>query len=221
MTSPKNVLDAHHTQILNITDQIIAERDSFLIQHHRRMGKMSMRYAENLGLETTQSSLLYIGCRLHDIGKMCITAEILDKPRKLTMAEYAVVKQHTEIGNYLLEPLQMDHRIRDIVRFHHENYDGSGYPSGLQGKRIPFLARITRILDSFDALTMQRPYHPGLSAQEALDRLGKDAHLYDPNLLEDFFRFPGKQWLIRPKSPATCGSARSRWSITRNHKGGT
>ena len=80
----------------------------------------------------------------------------------------------------------MDPRIGEIVRFHHENYDGSGYPHGLAGDAIPLLARMTRIWDSFDAITMHRPYHQGVSSDQALRILERDAHCYDPDLLKQF-----------------------------------
>lgn len=85
-----------------------------------------------------------------------------------------------------MSPLDLDLRISEIVHFHHENFDGSGYPTGLAGTAIPRLARMARICDSYDALTMDRPYHQGTSREEALRILQRDSRFYDPVLLKEF-----------------------------------
>lgn len=90
------------------------------------------------------------------------------------------------MGCRFLSPLNLDSCIIDIVLYHHENYDGTGYPEGLSGDRIPLLARAVRILDTFDALTMNRPYHKGVSADEALQIIRRDSQFYDPRLLKLF-----------------------------------
>jgi putative two-component system response regulator len=117
---------------------------------------------------------------------MSINEHTLYKPGRLTDSEFGLVKQHTVIGGHLLEPLGLDSRIQEVVMFHHENFDGSGYPYNLKGEDIPFLARIMRITDSYDALMADRPYHMGVSSKQALDILSKDSHFYDPYLLKTF-----------------------------------
>lgn len=168
---------------------LVEGRDPDLAVHHQRLGENGESFARHLQCAAEEVNLLSIGARIHDLGKLSISDHILNKPSRLTAAEFSLVKQHAEIGADLLAPLELDPRIDDIVRYHHENYDGTGYPRGLKGDRIPFFARIVRILDSFDALTVNRPYHQGVSPGDALKRLEHDADRYDPDLLQQFCRF--------------------------------
>ncbi|MEW6313555.1 MAG: HD domain-containing phosphohydrolase [Pseudomonadota bacterium] len=171
---------------------IIEGRDPDLAGHHQRLGRRAALFGQHLGCTVSEIEVLSAGARIHDIGKLSISDHILNKPSRLTSAEFSLVKQHTKIGRQLLNPLGLDMRIGDIVHYHHENYDGSGYPQGLAGEDIPLLARIIRIWDSFDALTMDRPYHQGISHDEALRVLQRESHCYDPSLLESFCTMVGK-----------------------------
>lgn len=180
---------AHDSYLEKISDfvaGIVEGRDPDLGGHHERLGKISVSFAQHIGCSPQDAELLLIGARVHDIGKLTISDHILNKPARLTAAEFSLVRQHTEIGNQLLVPLQLDPRISEIVHCHHENYDGSGYPQGLSGETIPLLARMVRIWDSFDALTGDRPYHQGVSDDEALRVQQRDSHFYDPFLLKSF-----------------------------------
>ena len=133
-----------------------------------------------------ESEFLAIGAGMHDIGKLHISDYIINKPSQLTTSEFLLIRQHAEIGCRLLNPLNLDPRITDIVLYHHENYDGSGYPKGLSGDEIPLLARAVRILDSYDALIESRPYHKGVATDEALLIMRRDSQQYDPHLLKLF-----------------------------------
>lgn len=150
------------------------------------MGSSAERFARHLGCTSAEVKLLCLGAQIHDLGKLSISDHILNKPARLTAAEFSLVKQHADIGADLVAPLDLDPRVNDLVRFHHENYDGTGYPRGLKGDGIPFFARLARILDSFDAMTMTRPYHQSVSPDEALRRMERDSHCYDPDLLHQF-----------------------------------
>lgn len=154
--------------------------------HQQRIKENTVLFAREIGLSQEDTELLSIGAGIHDIGKLSISDYILNKPSQLTTSELVLVKQHVELGSKLLSPLNMDLRINEIVLYHHENYDGSGYPKGLLGDTIPLLARVTRILDSYDALTMNRPYHQGVNSGEALQILQRDSYCYDPHLLKSF-----------------------------------
>ena len=165
---------------------IVEGRDPDLGGHHQRLGQTAIVFTKYTGCSVEEAEILSVGARIHDLGKLVISEHILNKPARLTAAEFSLVKQHTVIGLQLLAPLGLDPRISEIVHFHHENFDGSGYPTGLSGQAIPRLARITRIWDSYDALTMDRPYHQGVSSEEALRRLERDSHFYDPELLKKF-----------------------------------
>ena len=114
---------------------------------------------------------------MHDIGKIEIDREILNKPSKLN-AEWAIIKQHPIWGSDMVKPLTKLRPIVSIIRYHHENYDGSGYPEGLSGDEIPVISRIIRIVDSFDAMTSHRPYRRNMSWDEALDEIRRHAGTY-------------------------------------------
>jgi response regulator RpfG family c-di-GMP phosphodiesterase len=172
--------------IYKFATEIIEERYPDLGSHLFRISNQAIKFAEFASLSKEETSIFSIGAGIHDIGKLMISDYILNKPAKLTGSEYALIKRHAEFGFKLLAPLNLDDRINEIVLHHHENYDGSGYPHGLIGKKIPLLARMARILDSFDALTEDRPYHKGICDIEALGMLQNVSHYYDPNLLECF-----------------------------------
>jgi putative nucleotidyltransferase with HDIG domain len=124
---------------------------------------------------------------LHDMGKLAVPEYILNKPGPLTAAEFEKMKLHASVGADILSAIDFPYPVVPIVRHHHENWDGSGYPDGLAGSAIPIGARILSVVDCFDALTSDRPYRPRLSDQEALriltDRRGK---MYDPVIVDTF-----------------------------------
>ena len=130
------------------------------------------------------------GAFLHDIGKIEIKKEVLVKPEQLNEEEWEKVKNHTKIGSKILEPLEFNENILPIILYHHENYDGTGYPEGKKGENIPFNARILRIIDSFDAMITERPYSKSLDKEEALKEIREGSgNQYDPDLAEKFITF--------------------------------
>jgi HD-GYP domain-containing protein (c-di-GMP phosphodiesterase class II) len=116
-----------------------------------------------------------VGALLHDIGKIGILDQVLQKPGKLTSAEFALIQQHPSIGRRILEGIHGFERYLPIVELHHENWDGSGYPHGLHGAQTPLAARIVHVVDAYDAMTSDRPYRPGMRPAEALAILRKFA----------------------------------------------
>jgi HD-GYP domain-containing protein (c-di-GMP phosphodiesterase class II) len=178
--------DPELDRISRFVAAIIEGRDPDLGGHLQRLGSGSMKFGQQVGCSSEEIRLLVTGAGIHDIGKLSISESILNKPARLTAAEFALVKQHTEFGRKLLTPLELDPRILDIVEHHHENFDGSGYPHGLAGEDIPYLARMVRIWDSCDALTMDRPYHQGVTIDKALRIMQDDSRCYDPYLLKVF-----------------------------------
>lgn len=172
---------------------IVEGRDPDLGGHHQRLREGTMLFAQYVGFTPDEAKLLSVGARIHDIGKLFISEHILNKPARLTAAEVNLVQQHALIGRQFVEPLRLDSRIEEIVLYHHENYDGSGYPRGLVGEEIPIMARIVRIWDSFDALTMTRPYQHAVTPNHALHLLKQGSHLYDPYLLKAFTELISKR----------------------------
>ena len=161
-------------------------RSPELADHLGRASETAEVFARLTDCSPEEVEILKQGACLHDIGKVLIPNEILNKPARLTDVEYELVKTHVSSGVKLLDALALDERVMEIVQYHHENYDGSGYPAGLKGKAIPKLAQLMRIVDTFDAITEDRPYHKGLSAAEAIQMLKRDMRFYNERFLETF-----------------------------------
>lgn len=168
--------------------KVVEGRDAELSGHHFRSSTATVKLARALGCSSSEIDLFEKASIVHDIGKLGIPEVILHKPSKLTQAEFALVKQHVAIGVGFVDSLPVESIIPAIVEFHHENIDGSGYLRGLRGEDIPYPARLMRITDSFDALTVSRPYNRPVSPMQALDILRKDERFYDPHMLRCFCR---------------------------------
>jgi putative nucleotidyltransferase with HDIG domain len=126
---------------------------------------------------------------LHDTGKLAIPEHILNKPGKLTSREFEVMKTHVTVGADILSSIDFPYPVVPIVRAHHENWDGSGYPNGLRGEAIPIGARILSVVDCFDALTSDRPYRPAMTPEAAFEIiLQRRGAMYDPAIVDTFVR---------------------------------
>lgn len=146
-------------------------KNSYTCGHSERVAELSVMLAKQLGLPEDELERIHIGAHLHDIGKIGIPDAILNKPGKLTDAEFTIMRQHPAIGSRIVENNRVLHEIADIVRHHHERYDGRGYPDGLSGCNISLGARIVAVADSFDAMTTVRSYRYGLSILNAKEEL--------------------------------------------------
>lgn len=166
---------------------LINAKDRYTYGHSERVMSYSLALAEKLQLPKEDLDRLRYAAALHDIGKIRIDTSVLNKPTQLTDEEWDILQHHTIWGAQLVETLPAFKEIVPLIRSHHENYDGSGYPDGFKGEEIPLLARILRIADSFDAMTTTRPYREALSYAEACQELRKKAHVfYDPELVYMF-----------------------------------
>ena len=143
--------------ILSIANTIDA-KDKYTNGHSRRVAKYAKAIASELGWPKDRIEKIYYTALLHDIGKIGIPDHILNKSGKLTGEEYAVIKTHTTIGYHILENMEIILYIKDGAYYHHERYDGKGYPVGLKGNAIPLVARIICVADSFDAMYSKRIY---------------------------------------------------------------
>jgi diguanylate cyclase (GGDEF)-like protein/putative nucleotidyltransferase with HDIG domain len=187
---------------------IINARDRYTFGHSERVAGYAVALAERMGLPPEHVSLLQCGAYLHDIGKVEIPPEILNKPGKLDQNEWEMIKNHPEWGGNIVQPLTLLSAIVPLIRHHHENYDGTGYPDGLAGEEIPLLARILRIADSFDAMTTDRPYKPARTPREACLVLKQEAgKMFDPHLVDIFISLISEQEEIKkePSRPRTAG----------------
>ncbi|HEY9404925.1 MAG TPA: diguanylate cyclase [Pyrinomonadaceae bacterium] len=157
--------------------------------HVRRVQLYAARLGEILNLTPSEIEALRAGAMLHDIGKLAVPDHILNKPGKLTTAEFERMKVHTIVGASILERIDYPYPIVPIVRSHHERWDGLGYPDGLRGEEIPWTARIFAVVDCFDSVREDRPYRRGLTCEEASAMLlrGAGTH-FDPKVVELFLK---------------------------------
>jgi len=170
--------------------RLMTSRDSLTQEHSLRVQRFAVALARQAGIRDERLlSAIDSAALLHDIGKLAIPDRLLHKPGPLTPDEYDQVKQHAIIGADMLSAIAFPFPLTLIVRHHHENWDGTGYPDGLRGEAIPLGARILSVVDCYDALTSDRPYHDAISHGSALamihDRRGA---MYDPAIIDAFLR---------------------------------
>jgi len=153
--------------IMSLAEALDA-RDNHTRTHSDSVSKVAMKIAVRMDIDRHSIKQLYVAGKLHDIGKIGIADAILQKPGRLTEEEYTIIKTHPEVGARILTPIPSLRDIAEIIHCHHERPDGTGYPRGLRGGEIHFLANILSVADVFDALTSDRPYRPGMSPEDSL-----------------------------------------------------
>jgi putative nucleotidyltransferase with HDIG domain len=162
-------------------------KDSYTRGHSDHVAAYSTLIATRMGLSHEQKTALEMAAYLHDIGKIGIAEDILLKPGRLSGDEMEQMRHHPLIGANILKPVAFPWAIAPVVRHHHESWDGNGYPAGLAGEEIPLLARILTVADSYEAMTADRPYRQGMSANDALAELRSCAGAqFDPAVVEAF-----------------------------------
>ena len=157
--------------------------------HVRRVQIYAAGMGEVLGLSTMEIAALKAGALLHDVGKLAVPAHIINKPGRLTPAEFEKMKIHTTVGAQILSRVEFPYPVTPIIRHHHEQWDGLGYPDGLKGEQIPITARIISVVDCFDSVREDRPFRRGMTRDEAIAFLlrGSGTH-FDPNVVELFIK---------------------------------
>jgi putative nucleotidyltransferase with HDIG domain len=184
-------------------------KDQVTHDHTRRVQDQTVRLARALAVENEgEIQAIQAAALLHDVGKLAIPEHILNKPGRLTPAEFDIMKRHAPIGADILAVIGLPYDVAPIVRHHHESWDGTGYPDGLAGDRIPIGARIIAVVDCFDALTSDRPYRPRMNDRDAFqivsDRRGK---MYDPQVVDAFFAMHGDEMGETPTQPPMVANA--------------
>lgn len=178
--------ESYETTLIMLANAIEV-RDPYTRGHVERVMNYAQTIAEYLGWSANEINNLRFGSILHDIGKIHISGEILTKAGPLSEEEWIEMKKHPELGAELIKDIHYLSAARPVILNHHERWDGSGYPYGLVGEKIPVIARIVAIADSFDAMTTKRPYRKALTPEEAFDEVitgsGKQ---YDPLIVEAF-----------------------------------
>lgn len=153
----------------------VEAKDRYTENHTHRVGELSKKFGFMLGLTPDVNESLYKAGVLHDIGKIGIPDRILNKPSRLSKKEYGIIQTHTEIGKEICQPLKSMKDVIDVVFYHHERWDGQGYPQGLKRDEIPLMAQIVSIVDVYDALTSHRPYRKSYTTREVLYILETEA----------------------------------------------
>jgi putative nucleotidyltransferase with HDIG domain len=181
-------LESTYLAVVRDWGQSIESADSYTHGHCERVATYALAVAGELRLDDMHQTTIRIGAYLHDLGKVRVPHEILNKAGRLTPAEFEVIKSHPVWGLELLAGIDLPWDIKPIIRSHHERYDGSGYPDGLKGDAIPLAAQIICVVDVFDALTTTRSYRPSMSKADALATMEDCCHWWRPDVYQAFLR---------------------------------
>jgi putative nucleotidyltransferase with HDIG domain len=187
-------VNALHLSTIETLAMAIDAKDQVTHGHIRRVQRFAVGLAEALGVvDHRQLRAIEAAALLHDMGKLAIPEFILNKPGRLTAREFSVMQTHAAVGADLLSSIDFPYPVVPIVRHHHENWNGSGYPHGLRGAEIPIGARILAVVDCYDALTSHRPYRPAMAPEIALEILmQRRGTMYDPLVVDAFVGVHGR-----------------------------
>jgi putative nucleotidyltransferase with HDIG domain len=175
----------------------IEARDNYTSLHSKRVAALAVRLGKQLGCSEEELDVLHFAGRLHDIGKIGVRDGVLLKNGRLTQDEFEEIKKHPVIGANIVGKLGLWSREESIIRYHHERYDGTGYPEGLKGEDIPYLARITSVVDAYDAMASDRAYRKKLPEAEIFENLEKGAGTqFDPEMVRVFLKMARKEKMI-------------------------
>ena len=203
----------HTENVIFMLAQAVEAKDSYTEGHLRRLRSYGEQLAIACGLNSNEVRAVRYGGILHDIGKIGVSEAILHKPGPLTPDEMAQMQLHPEIGAGIVSQMRFARDVAPIIRWHHEYWDGSGYPNGLCGEEIPIGARIITIVDAYDAMTTDRPYRAALSLDETIRRLraGRGTQ-FDPHTLDIFLDMiiSGKLILVEPERARQQGGLDSK-----------
>lgn len=164
-------LQGKYHDIIDCLVAALEARDPYTEGHSMRVADMALDLARRIGLKGAELEEMHIAAHLHDIGKIGVPDRILQKPGRLLAHERAAVELHPVIGCNILSRSRRLKKIALIVQYHHERWDGKGYPSGLKGEAIPLGSRVIAICDAVDAMTSKRPYRPPFSWQECREKI--------------------------------------------------
>lgn len=164
--------------------RVIEMRDPYTAGHQQKVTRLASAMALEMGLTQTEQEGIRMAATVHDIGKIYVPAEFLNRPGRLTEVEFAVIKAHPQVGYDILKNIDFEYPIAQIVLQHHERLDGSGYPQGLAGDDILDESRIIMVADVVDAMISHRPYRPGLGLDAALEEIERNqGRYYDPDVV--------------------------------------
>jgi putative nucleotidyltransferase with HDIG domain len=172
---------------LEVLAETIEAKDPYMSGHSRRVSFYANQLAERVGVSDHDLELVRVGAFLHDLGKVGVPTELLQREGALDPGERRIVEQHPVIGARLVRPLGLHADLVGAIRHHHEWWNGTGYPDALSREKIPYAARIVSIADAFDAMSSDRPYRAALRREAVLDELTRCAGIqFDPELAVEF-----------------------------------
>ena len=198
-------IESTYDQSLHALSSALDSRDNETQGHSFRVTAYAIRLGQELGIEGEQLGLLARGALLHDVGKIGVPDAILLKPGKLTDEEWVIMRQHVQTGYQMLSHIEFLQLSLDVVKYHHESWDGKGYPNGLRGEEIPLFARIFTLCDTYDAITSDRPYRKRRTYAEACAEIKRcSGTQFSEEVVEAFLRISEAQWTdIQQMNPTT------------------
>ncbi|MDO8964068.1 MAG: HD-GYP domain-containing protein, partial [Coriobacteriia bacterium] len=177
--------EEHSIGTLRALNAAVDAKDSYTARHSLHVADAAVAIGKRIGLSERDLINLERAALLHDLGKIGIPESILLKPKRLTREEFLIVRDHSEIGARIIESIPFLQDLVPIVRYHHERWDGTGYPEELAGEKVPLLARVLAVADAFEAMTADRPYRRAMRVEVAREELERNAGLqFDPVLVK-------------------------------------
>jgi len=190
--------------VLSTLSRAIEARDPYTRGHSDRVTEIAEAIARRLGWDEERLELLQLGGPLHDVGKLGVSEEVLAKPGRLDEEELAQIREHPKLGARILLRIAALRGALPYVLYHHERWDGAGYPTGRAGEQIPLEARVLAVADAFDAMTSDRPYRPALDREDALAEVARCAGTqFDPEIVRIFLEL----FAERAELPAAAASS--------------
>jgi len=174
-------------EVLSMLAEAVDARDRYDRNHSQEVAQLSLKFSRYLGLKESEMITLYQAARLHDLGKVGIDPQILNKPGSLTAKERRSIFYHPEIGSKMTRTVNEAKPLSEIILSHHEHYDGQGYPRGISKENIPYLTKILSLCDVYQAMTSPRPYHQAMASSKAIGEIERlSGSFFDPDLTPSF-----------------------------------
>ena len=188
-------------EVINALTTALDAKSHYTCGHSERVAEYALLLARAMKLDRQQQQRIHIGAHLHDIGKIGIPDSVLDKPGKLTPAEFLLIQRHPAIGDKIISQVEIFQQFVTVVRSHHERFDGSGYPDGLAGAAIPLEARIVAVADSLDAMVSTRPYRRAYDLAAAVREIECcQKSQFDPEVVAALLTLYKNEQLLLPVS---------------------
>lgn len=179
----KKLEEINNDLVMSLVSAIEA-KDKYTLGHSERVSKYATALAKKLNLPEEKIEEIRIAGMLHDVGKIGVSDNILNKPSKLSNDEYEEIKRHPSIGSWILNTLNLPENTIEAINYHHERYDGKGYPLGLNGSELSLETQLISLSDAYDAMTSERPYRSAMSHEEAIKEIKKASYTqFNPALV--------------------------------------